>query len=89
MYIFDLNRYNNMLYLCCGKSGLKFFVIFFGFWYNFGYNDLFDNMWRIVLRVFDFGIIYFDLVNNYGFLLGVVEENFGRIFKFDLKFYRD
>lgn len=41
------------------------------------------------LYVFDFGIIYFDLVNNYGLLLGLVESNFGCILKELFLFYCD
>lgn len=89
MYTADPNRYNNMLYIRCGKSGLKLPAISLGFWHNFGDSDPFDNMRRIVQRAFDLGITYFDLANNYGPPPGAAEENFGRIFKLDLKPYRD
>ncbi|WPX09175.1 aldo/keto reductase [Anaerocellum danielii] len=89
MYIADLNRYNNMVYLRCGKSGLKLPAISLGFWHNFGYSDSFENMREIVKKAFDLGITHFDLANNYGPPPGGAEENFGRILKFDLKPYRD
>lgn len=43
----------------------------------------------IIKVVFDLGIIYFDFVNNYGLILGSVEENFGWLLRIDLKFYCD
>ncbi|WAM31869.1 aldo/keto reductase [Caldicellulosiruptor naganoensis] len=89
MYIADPNRYNNMIYLRCGKSGLKLSAISLGFWHNFGYSDSLENMREIVRKAFDLGITHFDLANNYGPPPGAAEENFGRIFKLDLKPYRD
>jgi len=89
MYNADPNRYNNMVYIRCGKSGLKLPAISLGFWHNLGYNDSFENMREIVKKAFDLGITHFDLANNYGPPPGAAEENFGRILKFDLKPYRD
>lgn len=89
MHIADPNRYNNMVYLRCGKSGLKLSAISLGFWHNFGYSDSFENMREIVKKAFDLGVTHFDLANNYGPPPGAAEENFGRILKFDLKPYRD
>jgi len=85
----DSNRYSEMLYRRCGKSGLKLPAISLGLWHNFGYGDSFDNMRSIVTRAFDLGVTHFDLANNYGPPPGSAEENFGRILKFDLKSYRD
>jgi len=89
VYIANPNRYENMIYRRCGKSGLKLPVISLGFWHNFGYNDSFENMREMVKKAFDLGITYFDLANNYGPPPGSAEENFGRILKIDLKSYRD
>lgn len=89
MYIADQNRYSEMIYRRCGKSGLKFPVVSLGLWHNFGYNDSFENMRSIIIRAFDLGVTHFDLANNYGPPPGSAEENFGRILKFDLKPYRD
>ncbi|HPC77142.1 MAG TPA: aldo/keto reductase [bacterium] len=89
MYMADSNRYSEMLYRRCGKSGLKLPAISLGLWHNFGYEDSFDNMRSIITRAFDLGVTHFDLANNYGPPPGSAEENFGRILKFDLKSYRD
>ncbi|WAM34067.1 aldo/keto reductase [Caldicellulosiruptor morganii] len=89
MYTADPNRYSNMNYIRCGKSGLKLPAISLGFWHNFGFGESFENMREIVTRAFDLGITHFDLANNYGPPPGAAEENFGRILKFDLKPYRD
>lgn len=89
MYIANENRYKEMIYLKCGRSGLMLSAISLGFWHNFGYNESFENMREIVRRAFDLGVTHFDLANNYGPPPGSAEENFGRILKFDLKPYRD
>lgn len=89
MYIPDQNRYSEMIYRRCGRSGLKLPVVSLGLWHNFGYSDSFENMRSIVTRAFDLGVTHFDLANNYGPPPGSAEENFGRILKFDLKSYRD
>ncbi len=89
IYFANPNRYENMIYRRCGKSGLKLPVISLGFWHNFGYNDSFENMREMVKRAFDLRITHFDLANNYGPPPGSAEENFGRILKIDLKSYRD
>uniref|UniRef100_A0A7C3SMK2 L-glyceraldehyde 3-phosphate reductase n=1 Tax=Dictyoglomus turgidum TaxID=513050 RepID=A0A7C3SMK2_9BACT len=89
IYLANPNRYENMIYRRCEKSGLKLPVISLGFWHNFGYNDSFENMREMVKRAFDLGITHFDLANNYGPPPGSAEENFGRILKIDLKSYRD
>jgi len=89
IYLANPNRYENMIYRRCGKSGLKLPVISLGFWHNFGYNDSFENMREMVKKAFDLGITHFDLANNYGPPPGSAEENFGRILKIDLKSYRD
>lgn len=87
MYIPNPNRYDNMVYNRCGKSGLKLSAISLGFWHNFSSVDNFDNMQKMVFTAFDNGIVHFDLANNYGG--GSAEENFGRILNRSLKPYRD
>ncbi|HOP95628.1 MAG: aldo/keto reductase [Dictyoglomaceae bacterium] len=89
MYVADPNRYQEMTYRRCGKSGLNLPAVSLGLWHNFGYNYTFDNMRDIVKKAFDMGVTHFDLANNYGPPPGAAEENFGRILKFDLKPYRD
>ena len=83
------NRYGQMIYRRCGKSGLKLPVVSLGMWHNFGTNDDFDNMKKMCFTAFDLGITHFDLANNYGPVPGAAEENFGKIITGDLKAYRD
>lgn len=85
----DVNRYTEMKYNRCGKSGLKLPAISLGFWQNFGGLDVFENGRAIVRRAFDLGITHFDLANNYGPPAGSAEENFGKILRADFHGYRD
>ena len=89
MYQASENRYENMKYLRCGKSGLLLPRIALGLWHNFGSCDRFDNMKEMLFEAFDQGITHFDLANNYGPVPGSAEENFGRILESDLRPYRD
>ena len=88
-YVPSDSRYDNIIYKRCGRSGLKLPPVSLGFWYNFGGYDIFENCRAMVHRAFDLGITHFDLANNYGPPYGAAEENFGKIFKQDLKPYRD
>jgi len=83
------NRYENMQYHRCGKSGLLLPLVSLGLWHNFGGVDVHENSRAMVLRAFDLGITHFDLANNYGPPYGSAEETFGRILKDDLHRYRD
>ena len=78
-----------MRYNRSGRSGLKLPAISLGLWHNFGGVDVFKNGRKMVRRAFDLGITHFDLANNYGPPPGSAEETFGRIFRNDLKPYRD
>lgn len=89
MYTANENRYNNMTYKFCGESGLQLPAISIGLWQNFGINDDYEVMKDIILTAFDNGITHFDLANNYGPEPGRAEINFGKIFKENLKPYRD
>lgn len=89
MYKADEKRYENMTYNFCGKSGLQLPKISIGLWQNFGINDDYDTMKEIILTAFDHGVTHFDLANNYGPEPGRAEINFGKIFKENLKPYRD
>ncbi|MEG0229894.1 MAG: aldo/keto reductase, partial [Oscillospiraceae bacterium] len=89
MYIANEDRYNNMIYNKLGKSGLKLSAISLGLWHNFGSNDNFENMTKMLTVAFDNGITHFDMANNYGPIPGSAEENFGKIFEKTLKPYRD
>ena len=82
-------RYDNMNYRRCGKSGIRLPEISLGLWHNFGSVDVFENFRKILWRAFDSGITHFDLANNYGPLPGSAEENFGTILKKDFSNLRD
>jgi L-glyceraldehyde 3-phosphate reductase len=88
-YLPNENRYTEMKYNRCGRSGLKLPAVSLGLWHNFGGVTLFENSRAMVRRAFDLGITHFDLANNYGPPPGAAEENFGRILSRDLHGYRD
>lgn len=77
------DRYEQMQYLRCGKSGLKLPALSLGLWHNFGGVDAFETGRAMVRRAFDAGITHFDLANNYGPPPGSAEENFGSILRRD------
>lgn len=89
MYLADKQRYEQMPYRRCGKSGLLLPAISLGLWHNFGSVDVFEQFKQIAFRAFDRGITHFDLANNYGPVYGSAEENFGRILKKGLGAYRE
>lgn len=88
-YLAAADRYSQMKYRRCGKSGLVLPEISLGLWHNFGHNADFTLGRKILRRAFDLGICHFDLANNYGPPFGSAEENFGRILKKDFLPYRD
>jgi L-glyceraldehyde 3-phosphate reductase len=88
-YIPSENRYQNMAYNRCGRSGIKLPAISLGLWHNFGGVDVYENCRSLIARAFDSGITHFDLANNYGPPPGSAEETFGRILKNDFEGYRD
>ncbi len=88
-YIASNNRYADMKYKQCGKSGLKLPLVSLGLWHNFGDKDKFENGRAIIRNAFDLGVTHFDLANNYGPPAGSAETNFGKILKSDLASYRD
>ena len=89
-YIADPERYDTMKFRRIEKSGLKLPSVSLGLWHNFGGNEDFENMRRMIRTAFDCGITSFDIANNYGRpLCGSAEENFGRILASDLAVYRD
>lgn len=83
------DRYDQMKYRFCGKSGLQLPEISLGLWHNFGHNADLTLGRKILRRAFDLGICHFDLANNYGPPFGSAEENFGRILQKDFLPYRD
>ena len=83
------NRYREMSYHRCGKTGLKIPAVSLGLWHNFGSVDVYDNARAMAQTAFDLGITHFDLANNYGPEPGSAELTFGRILKQDLMPFRD
>ncbi len=88
-YVAAPDRYDSMPYRRVGRSGLHLPTISLGLWHNFGDDRPLDTQRAIVRRAFDLGITHFDLANNYGPPYGSAEANFGRIFRADLRPYRD
>ena len=66
MYLANSDRYRDMPYVRCGRSGLKLPRISLGLWQNFGGTAPFESAREMVLKSFDRGITHFDLANNYG-----------------------
>ena len=90
MYQAAENRYSEMKYNRCGKSGLLLPQISLGLWQNFGLEKPLDQQKEIITCAFDHGITHFDLANNYGRPAeGMAEKNFGRILHEELSAYRD
>jgi L-glyceraldehyde 3-phosphate reductase len=83
------DRYDNMTFARCGRSGLDLPRISLGLWHNFGDDGLSKNARTMLLNSFDRGITHFDLANNYGPPPGSAEKNFGTIMATDLAPYRD
>jgi L-glyceraldehyde 3-phosphate reductase len=83
------DRYERVPYRRCGRSGMQLPAISLGFWHNFGGDVPLERSRGIVRRAFDLGITHFDLANNYGPPYGSAEETFGKLFRNDLRPYRD
>ena len=83
------DRYEQMPYTYCGKSGLQLPLISLGLWHNFGSVDNFNVATDMIKYAFDHGVTHFDLANNYGPAPGSAEVNFGRILKENFQGYRD
>ncbi len=88
-YVANPNRYQDMKYRRCGKSGLKLPLISLGTWQNFGGKDVYEVNRAIVCRAFDLGITHIDIANNYGTPAGSTEEVIGKILRTDLREHRD
>ncbi len=86
---FNTNRYQNMSYRRCGKSGVFLPAISLGLWQNFGAIDTRSVFRETLLMAFDHGITHFDLANNYGPPPGSAEQNLGDILHSDFVGYRD
>ncbi len=88
-YLAQPDRYEQMPYRRCGRSGLKLPTISLGLWHNFGGYDTLENARAMLRRAFDLGITHFDLANNYGPPPGSAEETFAQVMQKDLHRYRD
>jgi L-glyceraldehyde 3-phosphate reductase len=88
-YIPATDRYDEIPYRRCGRSGLLLPAVSLGLWQNFGGEVPLERSRAIIRRAFDLGITHIDLANNYGPPYGSAEETFGRIMRDDLRPYRD
>ena len=102
-YVAAPDRYEQMPYRRCGRSGIKLPAVSLGLWQNFGDDRPLTIQRAILRRAFDLGVTHFDLANNYGGVApaetlrqgnygppyGSAEINFGRIMQEDLRPYRD
>jgi L-glyceraldehyde 3-phosphate reductase len=88
-YVAAENRYDQMPYRRCGRSGLRLPTVSLGLWHNFGGDRPLETQRAILRRAFDLGVTHFDLANNYGPPYGSAEANFGRILDLDFRPYRD
>lgn len=89
MYCANENRYDDIPYRRCGKSGIRLPFLSLGLWHNFGENTPYQTSRDLAIGAFDQGITHFDIANNYGPQAGSAEMTFGKILKEDLKPYRD
>lgn len=83
------DRYEQMPYRRCGRSGVLLPALSLGLWHNFGSRKPFCEAKAMAHFAFDKGICHFDLANNYGPEYGTAEENFGRLMADSLRPYRD
>ncbi|ABG40750.1 aldo/keto reductase [Paraglaciecola sp. T6c] len=88
-YLPSEDRYQNMPYKRCGKSGIQLPRLSLGLWQNFGEVDTYSNAQAMVHKAFDLGINHFDLANNYGPPYGSAESTFSKIITKSLAPYRD
>src|SRR5690348_17305062 len=88
-YVAAGDRYSRLPYRRCGRSGIMLPEVSLGLWQNFGDGKPLDSQRAILRRAFDLGVTHFDLANNYGPPYGAAERNFGRLFRQDLRPYRD
>ena len=87
-YVPNPDRYDDVTYRRCGRSGLLLPPISLGLWQNFGDGRPLDGRRAILRRAFDLGITHFDLANNYGPPYGAAELNFGKLFASDFRHLR-
>lgn len=83
------NRYEQIPYHRCGKSGLMLPALSLGLWHNFGNITPLGVQQSILRKAFDSGITHFDLANNYGPPYGEAERSFGIHMDRDWHTHRD
>ena len=88
-YIPAADRYQQIPYRRCGKSGLLLPALSLGLWHNFGDITPFGTQQSILRKAFDSGITHFDLANNYGPPYGEAERSFGIHMDRDWHTHRD
>ena len=88
-YIPAADRYQQIPYRRCGRSGLMLPAISLGLWHNFGDITPIGTQQSILRKAFDSGITHFDLANNYGPPYGEAERSFGIHMDRDWHTHRD
>lgn len=88
-YIPAPDRYEQIPYRRCGRSGILLPAISIGLWHNFGDITPFGTQRDILRKAFDLGITHFDMANNYGPPYGEAERNFGMHMDRDWHTHRD
>jgi L-glyceraldehyde 3-phosphate reductase len=88
-YVAASERYEQIPYRRCGRSGLQLPALSLGLWQNFGGDVALEHSRELLRRAFDRGVTHFDLANNYGPPYGSAEETFGKIMRDDLRPYRN
>lgn len=78
-HTFAEDRYDQMLYRRCGRSGLMLPAISLGAWETFGGYRGEEIARACLYRAFDLGITHFDLANNYGRPPGNAERVVGKV----------
>ena len=63
-YIPNAERYTQMEYRRCGRSGLKLPLLSMGLWHNFGDTNSLEHMAQLCETAFDGGITHFDLATT-------------------------
>src|SRR5260221_14765704 len=79
VYVAVSDRYKQIGYRRCGRSGIQLPEVSVGLWHNFGDDRPLETHRSILRRAFDLGITHFALAKNYGTTYGSAERNFGRI----------
>lgn len=78
---FASDRYDQMTYRRCGRSGLKLPLISLGAWETFGGYRGPEVARECLFGAFDLGITHFDFANNYGTPPGNAEIVCGKIIR--------